>query len=378
MRRRLRPALRPILAAIVTVLAASAGMQTPVVAQGAIQRFFDRMREPEPAPAAPAPVPQPTTNVRAAPARTAAVAIPKNEDAMTLLVVGDFMARGLSAGLVTTFADEARLIVVDRSNGSSGLVRNDYYDWEANLPVILDEVQPNYVVMMVGTNDRQELQTPAGAARLRSEEWDAEYAARVGRIADILADYGRPAIWVGEPPMRQNSMSADMAFFNTLYEAEIERIGGTYVDAWDAFADENGRFTATGPDVEGQTRTLRADDGFSLTAAGGVKLAYYVDREVRLPGEDGFAGFLASPLPGQQLEILPDGTRRTVGPVIVLGEPPPGAPTTLLNSVGPTAPSTLQYRLFVRGDTIPSVPGRVDDFSWPRVPVPALATAAPP
>lgn len=303
---------------LVAVILASAGIAatTVAVAQGPAQRLFERA-----APAGEIVVAQATGTA----ARGDAPVV-KDEDALKLLVVGDFMASGLVRGLETTYAAEPRLVVIDRTSGSSGIVRADYYDWIAELPGILAEVGPDFVVVMIGTNDRQEMRTGDGTERLRSPGWDTEYAARATAIAAILAGTGKPALWVGQPPMRQRSMSTDMAFFNSVYQAAIEGIGGVYVDVWDAFADVDGRFTATGPDVAGQTRTLRGDDGFSLTTAGRVKLAYYVDREIRLPGAGDAVVFLADPQPGNRPEVLPDGTRQLVGPVIAFAQPPPARP----------------------------------------------------
>ncbi len=364
------------IAAVILASAVIAVTTVTVVAQGPVQRFFDRMNT---APGAGQAVAQATTPATAAqPARGGPVA--KDEDALTLLVVGDFMASGLARGLEATYAAEPRLVVVDRSNGSSGIVRNDYYDWIAELPGILAEVEPDFVVLMIGTNDRQEMRTATGTARLRTPEWDAEYAARAAAIAAILEEHGRPALWVGQPPMRQRSMSTDMAFFNSVYETAIEAIDGIYVDVWDAFADVEGRFTATGPDVEGQTRTLRGDDGFSLTTSGRVKLAYYVDREIRLPGPGDAVVFLADPEPGNRPEVLPDGTRQLVGPVIAFAQPPPGAPTELLDRPPVVVSGTAQYRMLVRGESLVPVTGRADDFRWPRPEpaIPAAPVALPP
>jgi uncharacterized protein len=49
----------------------------------------------------------------------------KAPDAKTILVVGDFMAGGLSEGLDLAFEQEAGIRIVDKSSGSSGFVRDD-------------------------------------------------------------------------------------------------------------------------------------------------------------------------------------------------------------------------------------------------------------
>lgn len=371
MKRRAAQNLAVFLLAVILASAGIAATTVGVFAEGPVQRLFERLG----AAGGEIVVAQATGTPQ--PGRNGGAPLAKDEDALTLLVVGDFMASGLARGLETTYAAERRLVVVDRTSGSSGLVRADYYDWVAELPGILAEVEPDFVVIMLGTNDRQEMRTPTGTERLRSPGWDTEYTARATAIAAILQEYGQPSLWVGQPPMRQRSMSADMAFFNSVYETAIEATGGIYVDTWDAFADVEGRFTATGPDVDGQTRTLRGDDGFSLTTAGRVKLAYYVDREIRLPGAGDAVVFLADRQPGNRPEVLPDGTRQLVGPVIAFAEPPPGAPTELLDRAPVVVSGTAQYRLLIRGESLPPVAGRADDFRWPRAAFPFAPASAP-
>ena len=46
-------------------------------------------------------------------------------------------------------------------------------------------------------------------------------------------------------------------FLNELYRAQAEKAGIIYVDVWEGFVDEGGKFAASGPDVDGQTRRLR-------------------------------------------------------------------------------------------------------------------------
>ena len=75
--------------------------------------------------------------------------------------------------------------------------------------------------------------------------------------------------------------ATDNIFLNELYKARVEKAGATYVDVWDGFVDEGGRYAQQGPDFEGQTRRLRSGDGVHFTQAGARKLAHYVEREIR-------------------------------------------------------------------------------------------------
>lgn len=327
----------------------------PASAQGLFQRFFEQFGN-EPQTAQPAQANQPRV-ITLPDAPTG-----KDENAARLLVVGDFMARGLADALKEAFADEPGLDVIDRTNGSSGIVRDDFYDWEAVLPGLLAEVQPTYVVMLIGTNDRQDIRAD-GYYTLRSEDWDRVYAERVNALAALLAPFGTQAYWVGEPPMRAGSVTTDMAFFNSVYEDAANRAGISFVDIWDAFAGADGRFTLNGPGVDGQIRVLRGDDGYSFTRAGSAKVAFFVRNAIELSGGGGNQ-FVALPDAGG-VELQPDGAPRLVGPVMVIGDPPPGATADLITAPAALDEETLAYRLLVRGEALPTVPGRADDFTWP-------------
>ena len=71
-----------------------------------------------------------------------------------------------------------------------------------------------------------------------------------------------------------------MLFLNSLYRDAAGKAGITYVDVWDGFVDEAGRFLQQGPDFEGQIRQLRSYDGVYFTKPGARKLAHYVEREI--------------------------------------------------------------------------------------------------
>ena len=315
-------------------------------------------------------------------------AVVKDPDAKKVLVIGDFVAGGLAWGLEQTFADEAKLVVVERSNSASGLVRADYYDWNAELLAILNEEKPDIVVIALGSNDRQQIRVDGGRLNPRTEEWQAAYSQRITALAETLKVYGRPFFWVGAPPMRQSSALRDMAYLNELYKPPVTAAGGYFVDIWGGFTNEDGKYISSGPDVEGQLRALRSGDGINFTRAGRLKLAFYVEREMRRQTGigTGAVDLLASTDQQSQIEIGPDGEKRLVGPIISLSDPLPGASDMLAGGPNETAPEegeTPQYLMIVKGSALPVVGGRADDFTWPRrpasvtQPAPAAATAAP-
>src|SRR5262249_5231855 len=116
------------------------------------------------------------------------------------------------------------------------------------------------------------------------------------------------------------------------YRGRAEKAGVTYVDVWDGFVDESGRFVAQGPDFEGQTRRLRAGDGVYFTKAGARKLAHYVEREI-LRNISNRAVPVALPAPEP---VSPGPTAPGARPSPNSGSPNSGRPLA-----GPVVPLTI-------------------------------------
>ena len=170
--------------------------------------------------------------------------------------------------------------------------------------------------------------------------------------------------------MQSADATADMAALNSLFKARAEAVGANFVDIWDGFADEDGKFVARGPDVDGQTRQLRSGDGINFTKSGRRKLAFYVEREIR---QDGGLGPAASARaltnPNETTEVGSDGKVRTLGPVVSLTDPPAGAADAALAGApdqvsAAAAPGSAVYKLTVDGEAPPAPAGRADDFAW--------------
>ena len=113
-----------------------------------------------------------------------------------------------------------------------------------------------------------------------SEKWEAAYVKRIDATITSLKSAGVPVFWVSLPAQRNTRASSDSAYLNELYLHEAEKAGITYVDIWDGFVDEAGRYSPHGPDFEGQIRRLRSGDGIYFTRFGSRKLAHYVEREI--------------------------------------------------------------------------------------------------
>ena len=136
-------------------------------------------------------------------------------------------------------------------------------------------------------NDTPQSTAPEKSARsggglyeFRDERWVELYAKKIEELIGVLKSKGVPVLWVGLPAIRGQRGTSDMLFLDALYRDAAGKAGITYVDIWDGFVDEAGRFLQKGPDFEGQIRQLRTADGVFFTKAGARKLAHYVEREV--------------------------------------------------------------------------------------------------
>ena len=83
------------------------------------------------------------------------------------------------------------------------------------------------------------------------------------RRAGVL---GRPAV-----AARTARDQRRCVYLNDLYRTRAEKAGIIYVDIWDGFVDEAGRYRVQGPDFEGQIRRLRSGDGVYFTQAGAAQ-----------------------------------------------------------------------------------------------------------
>jgi uncharacterized protein len=362
---------------------------------------------------------------------------PKAEAAVTtpIMVLGDGMADWLGYGIELAYADSPEIGILRRHRTSSGLirieVRNDargeYPDWPQAAREMIAAQKPKFVLMMIGVNDRRQIRetaqvapaargakpppaasqpidaaaleldrpeekvpdraasTPAEPAasggnrtlEFRTDAWSEAYIRRIDDTIAALKTSGVPVFWVGLPPLRGQKSATDIPFLNDLYRSRADKAGIVYIDIWDGFVDEDGRYAQSGPDVEGQTRRLRAGDGVYFTQAGARKLAHYAEREIqRWLSTRG--GPVAVAIPQEpKAEVPSEGSRSGVGAgtktrplagpaVPLIAERGAESEELLGGNDRQQAVDALATKVLVRGEAVTPPAGRADDFMWPR------------
>jgi uncharacterized protein len=337
----------------------------------------------------------------------------------TILVIGDSFADWLGYGLEEAFADTPQVGILRKIRPYSGLVRYevraDAPDWSVAVKDVLAPEKPAAIVVMLGLNDRLPLRerapvekpekkpastpgqgaaTPAAEAtpppdadqppaaseaqrrpapppganyEFHTDKWAELYEKRIDEMIAALKSKGVPVLWVGLPSIRGAKSTSDMLYLDELYRARADKAGIVYIDIWDGFADEQGRFTQQGPDFQGQTRRLRTYDGVNFTKYGAEKLAHYVEHELRRALNNNVVP-VALPGPEEQAPAKGAGAKPAVGPVVPLSAIGSGDGNELLGTARPAQKDAdpLAARVLGHGDALAAPPGRSDDFSWPR------------
>jgi uncharacterized protein len=328
----------------------------------------------------------------------------------TIVVMGDGMAGWLAYGLEDAFSDTPGVAILRKDKLRSGLLRydsKDDLDWWHVARDVLTEEKANYVVMMLGLNDRANMHekdlakeaekqnSENGAAKgadaepsiiapeptrpvngvieFRSDPWAKIYTRRIDETIAALKSKGVPVFWVGLPSIRGTKSTADAVYLNDLFRARAARAGINYIDVWDGFVDEQGKFSSYGPDYEGQTRRLRTPDGVFFTKYGARKLAHYVEREIRR-----YMSNRATPLamPTGPQAPQPGGksaVRPVAGPVFPLTVTTSNSDQLLGGGAGQQVfGDATANDVLVKGEPVNVTPGRADDFQWhPGAPAPA-------
>jgi hypothetical protein len=202
-------------------------------------------------------------------------------DRYRIVVLGDSFADGLWDGLNRAFQDDTDLEFVNRSKAGTGLARLDNYNWYAELNKILKDDTYQIAVVMLGAYDDRPIRQGQEWLKVGTEAWRQAYGARVEKFIKRLRAANIAVYWVGLPIMRSPSQSNDAHKLNDVFREKAFINGAKYIDTWDGFADDGGRFSAYGPDMSGQATRLRADDGVHFTMRGDLKLANFAEKELR-------------------------------------------------------------------------------------------------
>ena len=221
--------------------------------------------------ASPSPLPTPGEPIRE----------PQQNAKLRTVVIGDSLASGLSVGLEAMFNPDL-VRVWNQGRISTGLARQDYFNWQAAMRQIVASYRPDLVVVMLGQNDNQAQRAADGSAiPIGSTEWVRAYREQAAKFLRAATREGARVVWVGIPIVRDEERWPVYQRLNDIYEevAASRPEQATYLDSWSLFEDD-GDYTSYVPNERGNPQLTRGPDGVHLLPVGNNFLARAVIRRV--------------------------------------------------------------------------------------------------
>lgn len=302
--------------------------------------------------------------------------VPKEPDAGVVLVLGGSTAASLAEGLSFIFAQKpmirVELLAAAPASSQAASPEGGAAAQPAALPDgLMGEPDPAWteravsrirgggvkaVVAVFGYADLKDLPQPDGSlVPFGSDAFKTEYRKKLRTLALAMRQERKPLVLVGLPPTEAARLDPGFTLINDLLQGEAAMTRSAYVDIWKVFLDDNEAYTAFGPDVDGQRRRLRANDGVAFTWAGARKVAFFVERELaRMLG--GYGGLAFEGVADDPNFIVLTGRALSAEDHLAGDASEP----QILPPVETEAAARLAREFLATGDTGTPIPGRVD------------------
>ena len=217
--------------------------------------------------------PTTTTTAPQVPSRHAS---PKNP--LRIWVAGDSLSAEFGKSLYRLAGDTGEMTPLDVVDFqvATGLARPDKFNWPAEIDTKTKALDPEVVVLMIGSNDDQTIQSPDGDNHpFGTDGWQQEYRRRIGAVMDQIIARGRYVVYVGTPIMENSGRNPRYQLINSLISAEATARKGWawYVDSYSLFQNADGGYSQYLPGDDGQLVEMRTGDGIHFQRAGADRLA---------------------------------------------------------------------------------------------------------
>ena len=203
------------------------------------------------------------------PAAAAALRTPTGSNKLRVAVIGDSLSQGLGPA-IERWMNPSVVRVLPLGRQSTGLSREDYFNWEAGMRQIVEEFRPDLVFVLLGSNDAQaQISRDGTAIPVGSVQWLEGYRERAADLLGEATRAGTHVVWVGIPIVKERQRWDFYRRVNDIYRdtASADPFG-TFVDAWTPFEGRDGGYTAFVRNDRGDLVEVRASDGVHFTQTG--------------------------------------------------------------------------------------------------------------
>lgn len=194
---------------------------------------------------------------------------PTSSNKLRVAVIGDSLSQGLGPA-IEEWTDPDLVRVLSLGRQSTGLSRQDYFNWQAGMRQIVDEFRPDLVFILLGSNDAQAQISPDGSAiPVGSAAWVHGYREETAQLLSEATRADTRVVWIGIPIVEQHGRWDFYRRVNEIYRdtAQADPLGA-YLDAWDLFRSSDGDYRAFVRNERGLLQEMRAPDGLHFTPTG--------------------------------------------------------------------------------------------------------------
>jgi hypothetical protein len=199
---------------------------------------------------------------------------PTSSNKLRVAVIGDSLSQGLGPA-IERWMDPDVVRVLSLGRQSTGLSRQDYFNWQAGMRQIVEEFRPDLVFVLLGSNDAQAQIAPNGTAiPVGTAAWVNGYADHAARLLSEATDAGARVVWVGVPIVEQHGRWDFYRRVNDIYRQTAQADPfGTFLDTWTLFRANDGGYRPFVRNERGVLQEMRAPDGLHFTPTGYAYLA---------------------------------------------------------------------------------------------------------
>lgn len=181
---------------------------------------------------------------------------------------GDSMMQGIAPHM-QKYLQGLGVDSVNLSKQSTGLAYPKFFDWNSTIKNTLQSDNSiKVLIVMLGANDPWDMPDKQGKyLKFNSEEWIAEYQARMKDILDFAKERQVGVIWVTPPNMKKNKLNEQMVQLNDVMMNELARHNVKVIDARPIMGGRNNVYNDY-LEKDGKNIKMRSGDGIHFSGDG--------------------------------------------------------------------------------------------------------------
>ena len=194
-----------------------------------------------------------------------------------VLLLGDSIMVQLGRSIERELAGRPGYKVTSFPSLGTGLARMDLFDWLKKIEEMTQDGLTDYLVMMIGINDKQAMRTDVAILQPYDNAWGTEYARRVGKAMDIMIkNKVKHIFWIELPDMRDQKLQNDVLQINAIIKKEADmRPGVVFMPCKQVLSRKPGTYSNYILQNDGMPLPVR-DGGVHLNRAGADLLADFI------------------------------------------------------------------------------------------------------